>query len=330
MSKRPVLTVIVAASDSWPAVARTVASLRNQDAIDRAEIIVAAAGDQIAPPESVEGVHWIAAAAGSGVPRLRRLGLDQARGSIAVFTEDSCRFDPNWMACWIRAFEDQAVTGASGPVEPAMGTAAVDWAVFFTEYASFLPRQTGQAGPPDRLAGNNFAVRLTGTSIDLAALARAEIQENEVHRELRQRGATVVEVREAIARHVRRYSWREAFGDRLRFGIEFGRLRAGWHSRLVNSAALVAAPAILSVQFARLAAAVVSRRRHRRFFLLSLPVTLGLLTAWSVGEALGWTWGPRRSRRSVDNGCDRADRTPAPATDHNRPPRDYRAERERV
>lgn len=331
---RPALSVIVAASDSLQAVARTVGSLRVQDAIDRAEIIVAADRGRIRPTTTdpmMAGVHWVAGEPGSGAPRLRRLGLDQARGSVVVFTEDSCLFDPDWISCWIQAFDDRRVAGATGPVEPAMGSALVDWAVFFCEYASFLPpTQPHQAGPPSRLAGNNFAVRVAGADNRLAALARAEIQENEVHRELRQDGATIVEAATALARHVRRYTWCEAIGDRFRFGFEFGRLRAQWHAKPLNAVAFLAAPAILMVQFGRLAATIVARRRHHRRFLTSLPITLGLLMAWSMGEALGWTWGPARPRRAAGNECDGAGRTQAPASGRNRPPQGDTGERECV
>lgn len=329
---QPALSVIVAASDSLQAVARTIRSLRVQDAIDRAELIVAADGTQITPTANdlMAGVRWVAADPGSGVPRLRRLGLDQARGSVIVFTEDSCLFDPDWISRWIQAFDDRKVAGATGPVEPAMGNAAVDWAVFFCEYTSFLPAQSHQAGPPSRLAGNNFAVRVTDNKTGLAALARAEIQENDVHRELSQRGAAIVEATAALARHVRRYTWREAVGDRFRFGLEFGRLRAQWHSKPLNAVAFLAAPAILTAQFGRLTATIIAQRRYRRRFLTSLPMILGLLIAWSIGEALGWTWGPARPRRSAGNGCDRAGRTQAPATDRTRPPQGYTGERESV
>lgn len=332
MSKdRPALSVIVAASDSTQAVARTLDALRAQDAIDQAEIIVVADSARIRPvtPTAIPKPDWVAAAPGSGVPRLRRLGLDRARGAIVVFTEDSCLFPPDWLSAWIQAFSPPLVRAATGPVEPAMGDAALDWAVFFCEYAAYLPRPAPHECPPTRLAGNNFAVRVAtvevGPLASLTSLAQAEIQENEVHRELRQLQATIVEAN-ATARHVRRYGWREAFGDRLRFGYEFGQLRAQWHSKRVNAVAFLAAPAIGSVQLARLIATIRSRHRHHGRFLTSLPITLGLLTAWSVGEALGWTRGPQRPPRSVDNGCETAGQTPAPTNGRTRPPRDCTSE----
>jgi hypothetical protein len=92
----------------------------------------------------------------------------------------------------------------------------------------------------------------------------------------------------ARAGHIRRYPLREAIGDRLRFGHAYGRLRAGRWSRWARVAGLFAGPAILGVQAARLTALLIARRRHLGRFLEVLPVTVALLSAWSVGEWLGW------------------------------------------
>jgi hypothetical protein len=65
-------------------------------------------------------------------------------------------------------------------------------------------------------------------------------------------------------------------------------------------AGLFAGPAILGVQAGRLTAILAARRQYLGEFLEGLPVTLGLLSAWSVGEWLGWLGGrrPRRKRPS--------------------------------
>lgn len=301
------MSVIIAASDSMTAVERTVASLRAQVTPHRFEILVAAASDRLSRLEPEPGLRLVVAEPGTGVPRLRRLGLARACGTIAVFTEDSCVFEPGWINGWIHAFRPPAVAAATGPVEPAMGNSALDWAVFFCEYAPFLQASHPQTASPARLAGNNFAARIAhGLGLD-----RPEIQESDLHRTLSQSRAPIVEAEAALAWHVRRYSWREAFGDRLRFGLEFGRLRRSRHSRWVNIAAGLAGPAIFLVQAFRLARLMAHADRHRRRFLASLPITLGLLMAWSVGESLGWAGVPG-PRRPVDSAGERTGQRPKP------------------
>ena len=105
--------------------------------------------DRIDPVLAPEGVRWLAAEPGAGVPRLRRLGLDAARAPVVAFTEDSCRLGPGWVEAWLQAFRDPLVPAATGPVAPAMGDSALDWAVFFCEYAPFLPSGREGVGPPE-------------------------------------------------------------------------------------------------------------------------------------------------------------------------------------
>ena len=111
----PGLTVVVAASDSAEAVARTLGTLGL-------------------------GIEVIVVSGTSGrVPALRRVGLDRARGAIVAFTEDSCLLSDAWARAWLFAFADRRVQAATGPVVPAMGDRPLDASVFFCEYAPFLP-----------------------------------------------------------------------------------------------------------------------------------------------------------------------------------------------
>ncbi len=287
-SRRSALSVVVAASDSAEAAARAVASIRGQDSSDRVEVIVSAARDRLDPSECPPGARRVVAAARTGVPRLRRLGFDASRAPVVAFTEDSCAFGPGWASSWLLAFADPRTLAATGPVVPAMGDAALDWAVFFCEYAPFLEgRETGD-DPPSRLAGNNFAVRRE----IIEALDPREIQECEVVRAVAGRGPGAIVAATARARHVRRYRLAEAIGDRLRFGREYGRLRAARLPAVARPLSLLVGPAVLLVQAARLSRTVASRRGHLGRHLECLPITLALLSAWSVGEWVGWLEAP--------------------------------------
>jgi hypothetical protein len=279
--------VVIAASDSVEAVARTLAALGRQRGPGDLQVIIAATRDRVATPLPPAGpldeVCWVIAAPGTSVPRLRRLGLDRASAPLVAFTEDSCVFGPGWAEAWVAAFRDARVQAATGPVEAAMGQATIDWAVFLCEYAPFLAEDGRSAGPLRRLAGNNFAVRRS----DRGILDGPEIHENDVAGALASDSGAIVTVAAARVRHIRCYSLREAIGDRLRFGHAYGRLRGGRWSRWSRLAGLFAGPAILGVQAARLTALLIARRRYLGRFLEVLPVTVALLSAWSVGEWLG-------------------------------------------
>ncbi|MHC5543217.1 glycosyltransferase family 2 protein, partial [Singulisphaera rosea] len=211
MSDQPALSVVIAASDSASAVARTLASLSRNGNTDRVEIIVVAGCDLPLPACPTRGVRWIEAPAKTGVPGLRGLGVEAARAPVVAFTEDSCTFAVGWCDSWIRAFEDPRLHAATGPVEPAMGNSPVEWAVFFCEYAPFLG---GQGEHPRRLAGNNFAIR-----VEPGIAPDGEVHESEVHLEASARGALTRDLEEAIAYHVRRYGFVRSFAERLAFGL---------------------------------------------------------------------------------------------------------------
>jgi hypothetical protein len=210
-----------------------------------------------------------------------------------AFTEDSCLLAPGWAESWLAAFADPAVAVATGPVEHVAGRSALDWAVFFCEYAPFLLPLRGRAAR--QLAGNNFAGRRVWIE---KAIVSGEIHESMLFDSIRRHGGQAVTVELAKVWHVRQFGLREAIDDRLRFGREFGRLRAaaGWLGR---GPAGVAGPLIWLAQVVRLVRTLLRKRRHGGWFLDAWLVTLALLVAWSVGEWLGWLEGPPRLRSAA-------------------------------
>jgi hypothetical protein len=268
--------VVIAASDDPEAVGRTLASLGRCRGV---EVVVAARFD---PVGESERVIWVTADEGADVPRLRRLGLDRARGDIVVFTEDSCRCSDGWLRAWRDAFLDPALVAATGPIEPAMGDRAVDWAVFFFEYAPFL---AGAIREVARLAGNNFAIhRELADRLDPDA-----IEECDIPGAAWAHGGKVGVAVGAVAGHTRSYGLTDAIRDRFRLGLSFGRHRATRLPMPFRLAGIAAGPGIALVQAVRLTTTVVRNRRYVGRFVRSAPVTILLLTAWSVGEWLGWS-----------------------------------------
>jgi hypothetical protein len=269
---------VIAATDSPAAALACVESLGPDLDADRVEAIVAAPG-WIAPRGLRLGARWVTAAASSGVPTLRCVGLEHSRAPIVLFTEDACRFVPGWFEAWLDAFEDAKFVAATGSIEQGCDAGPREWAVYFCEYASFY-RAPGRRGC-QTLAGNYFAVR---RAIAAELALGGAIDEFEIACELCQRGLRTAWVEGPPARHVRRYSTAEIIRDRLRFGMEFGLRAASARSAAIRA---LAGPAILVVQAARLSATIARAPGLWIPFLETLPVTLALLAAWSVGEWFG-------------------------------------------
>lgn len=269
------MSVVIAASESPGAVARALATLPEAPDL---EILVVAPESW---PVEANRCHWISAEPGADVPTLRRLGLDRSLGEIVALTEDSCGFGPGWVDSWRVAFQNPEILAASGPVSPAMGDRPIDLAVFFCEYAPFSPLIQGEEWSPGRLAGNNFAIRRS--LADRLNLDR--IEESEVEQAIGQASAWSGE---ALAYHLRRYSLAEAFRDRLRFGHGYGKARAADRPIPWRLLGLWVGPLILLAQVFRVTRDNLRRGRDLDRFVEVFPITVALLTAWSVGEWLGW------------------------------------------
>jgi hypothetical protein len=277
------LSVIVAATCSTSAVERTVASiLGSVGADEHVELIVTSDPSKVTPTNVSGRTIWISGNPGDGVPRLRRLGADAARGRVVAFLEDACIVGPGWVRAIRDAFRIDSLLAATGRVSQSDDATATDWAVYFAEYAAFA------RGFRTRLAGINFAVRRE-------ALNRStEIHESRIAAQLAGSfrcldGASVV--------HVRHYPLAASLYDRWRFGREFGRDR--WLDRpgVLKSLGIAAAPAILGVHLARLVSNVARGPGLIGPFVRSSPLTVAMLTAWSVGEALGWSEARRTGSR---------------------------------
>lgn len=318
MSRPIELSVIIAASWSAEAARRTVASIGEDCGI---EILVASDPSRVAPIALPGAARWVAGEAGADVPRLRRVGADAARGRVIAFVEDACEVGPGWAGAMSSAFRDGACLAVAGPVVQGEGASATGWAVYLAEYAPFAgnggrspapphpdPPPSGGRGPevgrrilhpppswggavaqPTRLAGINFACRRE------ALVSSPEIREAELSLRL---AGSIRRVDGATVRHTRHYRFREALADRWRFGRTYGRDRWSDRPGPLRRLGLAAAPAILAIQLARLAACIARSPGLLRPALTSSPKTLALLTAWSLGEALGWAEArPPSSRR---------------------------------
>ena len=150
------LSIVIAATDSAEAVARSLASLAADVTEDGSiEVIVVAPADRIAPRPELPPQHGSRQS-----PARASLGF---AGSASIAAEADRGHDRRLLRFRSRTgrvpgatpFADRDVVAATGPVQPGMGDRVIDWAVFGFEYAAFVE----PASPPRRLAGNNFAFR---------------------------------------------------------------------------------------------------------------------------------------------------------------------------
>ena len=211
------LTVVLATTDSVDAARRAVASLRRGS--PGVEIVVAAAVDRIAPTGRIAGAARVVAPAGTGVPRLRALGMSAASGGdnrrVRRRFVRLCRGLGRGLSRRLRL--RRPAVGRDRPRGVRRGRADA-------RLVGLPMRIRPVPGDDARARREAVGEQLRGPSTIVLGTV-AEIHESAVASMDLGRDGRMRCVAGAVSRHARRYTPREALADRLRFGMEFGRLR---------------------------------------------------------------------------------------------------------
>jgi GT2 family glycosyltransferase len=288
---RPTISVVIASCREPRLLEDCLRSILPQAAICAAEVVVARAGepdDLSALVERYPSVRFVEAPAGSGIPELRGLGMKNADGDIVALTEDHCVATPDWLDQLVRAQRGGADV-AGGSMDNAQRARAIDWAAYFAEYG-FFAGGTGKAapGPEQPITGANVTYSRRVLS-DVVRLAGMGEWENVAHDQLAAQGRSLRFVREATIAQNQNYHFWSFCRDRYEHGVSYARRRLvdrGGGRRLDYALGSFALPSVLLLRVAR-----AVNPRHRWDFVRALPFTFAFLTAWSVGEAVGYLRG---------------------------------------
>jgi GT2 family glycosyltransferase len=287
----PNVSVVVASNRDKTLLHACLGSLLGQCQRLKAELVVARAGvssEVSALGKTYPSVRFIAAPADATIPQLRAIGMGQASGDIVALTEDHCIADENWVEALTQsAHGDADVVG--GGVDNARRARVVDWAAYFAEYGFFsMDRPERPDGAP-LLTGANIAYK-RHVIADVIGWAQEGEWENVAHTRLVARGSMLRFARTAAIYQNQSYSLAAFCADRYEHGRDYARKRLVEEpeaSRWFLFAASPLLPALLTWRVAR-----ASARNRLGTFVRALPATMLFLTAWSVGEAVGYLRGP--------------------------------------
>ncbi len=306
----PGLSVIIAATESHAHVRDCLAPLGSELRAGRVEAIVVASSDRYRPtPLDVPNVRQLLVPPGRGAADLRWEGLKAARGRRVVFLEDTCVPGPGFVDAWLADGPLDGGAVGTGTVGIKPGSSPLGRALLYFEFG---PCVEPAAATVERLAGNNF-----GADRDVAwqlSATRSAGYEALWLVDQRRNGGRVAWVHGARVDYRPTFTMGRAIVDRVRCGLEFGRLRARRTSSWRRVALLPAAPAIGIIQLLRLGRTVLGKPPHRSAFLRCLPQLTVLVAAWSLGEWFGWLTGSRVGAFAEDMEH-RADDQSQPAAD---------------
>jgi hypothetical protein len=234
--------------------------------------------------------------------RLRSLGLVQARGRLIALIEDHCTVSAEWLGTLCAAH--RAGYGAvGGPIDNGLDRSLYDWALYLCEYSAYMPPLP--EGPARALLGANVSYTREALR-SCSTVWQDAFYENEVHDALRAGGNRLYLAAKACVFSHLAMSLREAMAHLFAGGRRFGSYRKSQSRPAARFCWVLAAPAVPVVLLGRIIGRVLTRRpRHLATLLRGMPYILGLLAAWSAGEASGYLI---RSRKAARN-------TPTPRTE---------------
>jgi len=299
----PTVSVVIASNRDKTLLHACIGSLLGQCQRLNAELLVAragSAGDVTALAKTYPSVRFIAAPPDAPIPQLRAIGMSQASGDVVALTEDHCIADDNWVeALTNSANADADVVG--GGMDNARRARSIDWAAYFAEYGFFSADRPERGNGAPLLTGANIAYKRHVIG-DVVQWAQQGEWENVAHSRLVAQGSMLRFARTAAMYQNQSYSLFAFCLDRYTHGRDYARKRLVEEREAQRWLLFAASPLLPPLLTWRVARA--SARNRVGTFLRALPATLVFLTAWSLGEAVGYLQGPARSTSSPERAGD--------------------------
>lgn len=295
----PDLAVIIASCVGPPYITRCLESLegqRDQGAIEF--IVVDRAGGAVAE-EIQRRFPWvtlISRPAGESVPDLRRYAIEQAKAKYVAIIEEHCVASDDWIATIFRGIEaSPAVIG--GVVADDDYDRLVDWAVYFTEYNAYMPPiERGQTY--DVCAAN--CVYRRDLMLEHLPPKGSGYWEAGLNTTLLQRGERFEGNPDLVVRHTGPFGLFYYLGQRYLFSRAFAGTRRAHVSAGFRFVYLFAAPLLIPLLWARMAARIRAKKHRFGKFLLVTPIMLPVTATYVFGEWVGFLLGPGDSLSRIE------------------------------
>jgi hypothetical protein len=229
------------------------------------------------------------------IPEMRALAFRAARGTAIAVIEDHVVVPPGWAERLLAEIgRGAAVVG--GSVENAATGTLVDKAAFLCEYSHCLPPLP--AGPSTWLTGNNVAYRR-----DVLERYRDVVEagrwEDYLHDRLRADGVELICRPEIRVGHKKHYSFAEYLSQRYLYARSYAGARVAGAPASARAFYGIASAALPALLFVRTVRRVLRKTRDVGLVLRCSPLIATFVTAWGVGEFVGYWFGPGDSLRRV-------------------------------
>jgi len=287
------VSVVIGSQNARATVAECLAALES-NATRRGLEIVVADNSTDGTPEIVKDrfphAKLLRLPANALMPELWEAGIRESTGEIIAVTTAHCVPGKDWVGAIVKAHE-LPYPGIGGAIESGQGAGLVDWAVYFCRYSGYM--RPFVSGVVAEIPGDNASYKRW--ALDRCVdVRRKGFWEPEIHAVLRRDGYQLFMDPSIVVYHERAFGILGFMRQRFHHGRHFGESRAARFSASQRLLYAASAPLIPLIFLARISRQVLTKGRHQREFLLSLPILLLFLLSWSAGEWCGYVWKRRR------------------------------------
>jgi glycosyltransferase involved in cell wall biosynthesis len=233
----------------------------------------------------------------TGVPALRRRGVDEATGDYVAVIEEHCSAAPDWLHQTLAAFEKGPYAAVGGAITDYGYDRLRDWVVYFIEYNASLPPIA--AGETHSLNDANIAYprRLL---LEHRQLLDDGYWPMSLHPTLETRGERFLSVPEMVVYHRGPFDFLYYLHQRFLFSRAFAGVRARKQSPARRVAYLVAAPLVPVMLLVRMTRTVFAKGLRVPEYIRTLPLIVPAVTVLVAGEWVGCLLGPGNALSEVE------------------------------
>jgi hypothetical protein len=237
----------------------------------------------LVPPEDAWSFHL--SRGGSRIPHMWRDGILMAKGDWVATLTAHCVPNRDWLDRALNATNaEDEVAGIGGAILLPDNASRVTRAMHLLRYLAYTPETHGTKLEP---AADN-AVYRRRLILDEGSLLDAGFWEPEFHAKFRSRGFVTTYDATLQVQHLNRYTVREFCSQRIEHGSAFGRSRMRGKSRPKKLFYLLVSPLLPVLFFSKILGSAKRRGMLSRTWLTPIPWLMLYLSAWGMGEALGY------------------------------------------
>ena len=291
------LSVIIPSVNGWQDLKGALEALRAQDGGFKVQsVVVDRLGEELQEKVRREfpEATLVAVPRTMTIPEMRIRGFAAAEAPVVGVIEDHVLVPPDWTKRMLAAHAEGAQV-VGGSVVNAASERLVDRAAFLCEYSHCLKPPAGNA---EWLTGNNVTYRreILNQFRDTIAEGRWE---DRLHAAIRGAGIPLLSEPEISVRHKKHYTVGEYLYQRYVYARAYAGIRLQGEPagrRMVYGLAAFALPALISFRILKRARAAQVRMSA---LLEATPLLVLFVSAWGVGEVIGYWRGPGNALREV-------------------------------